>query len=242
MVIIKKIKRKQVLLILFVPLLGFSQNFSENIRFPLWTFHSTNTTCFGISVGAYSKVGSERFVRTNGIRLEVPGIGFLAPIGNGSPISYEVHDALWEDVDTSLKIKEGSLIIREIVNGINISSGSWGELKYNGITLALIAQNGNMQNGIAVAGVWNSITKSNGISICLLLNESFYANGIQVAITNHIVSFNGISIGLFNKTNLLNGVEIGLFNRSKRTRGIQIGLWNKNEKRQLPFINWNFKD
>jgi hypothetical protein len=38
------------------------------------------------------------------------------------------------------------------------------------------------------------------------------------------------------------GVQIALFNSSMNFKGIQIGLWNKNQKRSLPFINWNFKN
>lgn len=222
---------KKLLLIIFIclPILGFSQDYNEKLRLPIWTFHTHNTTIYGVSIGAFSHTGSERFVRTNGLRLEIPGIGFLAPLGNGSPIT---------GINT---LKSTSFVFSEIINGINISTGSWGNIKYNGITIGLIAQYGNLNNGLALAGLWNSMDKSNGIQISILINETLQSNGMQFSLSNKSIKTNGIQIGAVNGSQIINGVQIGLYNRSKETIGFQIGLWNVNEKRKLPIINWNFK-
>jgi hypothetical protein len=56
-------------------------------------------------------------------------------------------------------------------------------------------------------------------------------------------AFKGLCISaLRNQAKVGRGVQIALFNSSMNFKGIQIGLWNKNQKRSLPFINWNFKD
>ena len=76
--IIEKLFNRRVLLWLFVPLLSFSQNFNENICFPLWTMHTYDTTIYGMSVGIHSGFDNDRYVRTNGLRMELPGLGFAA--------------------------------------------------------------------------------------------------------------------------------------------------------------------
>jgi len=69
---------------------------------------------------------------------------------------------------------------------------------------------------------------------------------LQVGGFNQYVHFTGVQAGLYNdlenKSESFTGLQVGLFNRTKKLRGIQIGLININEKRILPFINWNFKD
>jgi len=222
---------KKLLLIIFIylPIFGFSQDYNENLRLPIWTFHTHNTTIYGVSIGAFSHTGSERFVRSNGIRLEIPGIGFLAPIGNGSPIT---------GIDT---LKSTNFVFSEIINGINISTGSWGNINYNGVTIGLIAQYGNLNNGLALAGLWNSMNMSNGIQISILLNETLQSNGMQFSLSNGSLKMNGIQIGAVNSSHISNGIQIGLYNKSKETIGFQIGLWNVNEKRKLPILNCNFR-
>jgi hypothetical protein len=52
---------------------------------------------------------------------------------------------------------------------------------------------------------------------------------------------NGVQLGgLANFSKKMDGLQIALFNKSENFRGLQIGLWNVNQKRKLPFINWNF--
>ena len=212
-----------------------SQEYNKKTRYLIGTFHTQNTTINGIAFGAFPQFNDKnRFVKTNGIRLEIPVIGILAPIGNGSPISR---------IDSiSGKFNRKEYKFDEIINGINISTGTVGDLSFNGITIGAIAQFGVMNNGIAIAGVWNAMDKSNGIQISGLLNETLYSNGIQISIQNSSIIMNGLQIGGFNYGKEMYGIQIGIFNKSKKTKGIQIGIWNVNEKRKFPLINWNFKD
>jgi hypothetical protein len=206
----------------------------RKFRAPIWTFHEKNTSIYGISVGAYPAFVGSRNTVTNGIRLEVPGVGFLLLILNGSPIN---------TVDTLTKnIKREDFNFSEIVNGINISTGSGGEINYNGISIALISQNGYLTNGIAIAGITNSMNKVNGISIGgLLVNEALQHNGIQIGGTNSAIIMSGIQISVVNSAKSMRGLQIGLINKANDSCGLQIGLWNINEHRRLPLINWSFK-
>ena len=192
-----------------------------------------NTTINGISLGAFPNLNeNSRFVKTNGIRLEIPGFGFLALLGNGSPISR---------IDSvSVKFNRKDYKFDEIINGINISTGTVGKVNYNGITIAAIAQFGELNNGIALAGMWNAMNKSNGLQISLLANEALYCNGLQIALGNSAIIMNGSQIGGNNYAKEMFGLQIGILNKSKKTKGIQIGIWNINEKRKFPIINWNF--
>ncbi|WP_100616345.1 LA_2272 family surface repeat-containing protein [Confluentibacter citreus] len=199
-------KNLTITIIFLISIKVLCQDFNEKTRYLFGTFHTQNTTINGISVGAFPEFNEKkRFVRTNGIRLEIPGLGLVGLLANGSLIRKEETD--------------------EIINGLNISGGTMGNVSFNGITLALLVQSGTENNGIAIAGLWNGIDKSNGIQIAVLLNEATYSNGIQIALSN--------------STEYMTGIQIGLLNKSKKTKGIQLGLWNINEKRKLPIINWN---
>lgn len=215
-------KNLTILIIFLISIKVFSQDFNEKTRYLFGTFHTQNTTINGISVGAFPQFNDkERFVRTNGIRLEIPGIGLVGFMANGSLIRKEEAD--------------------EIVNGLNISTGTMGNVSFNGITLALVTQSGTENNGFAIAGLWNGMDKSNGIQIAGLLNEATYNNGIQIAISNSTEDMVGLQIGGANYANeKMVGLQIGIWNKSKNTKGIQLGLWNINENRKLPIINWNF--
>ena len=74
-----------------------------------------------------------------------------------------------------------------------------------------------------------------------LFNDAYYMNGLQVGFSNNGHKIKGLQIGILgNNTHEMKGVQIGLINKSKKLKGLQIGLWNVNQKRKLPFINWNF--
>ena len=213
-------KKTILILIIFVSINTFSQEYNKKTRYLLGTFHTQNTTINGVSLGVFT---SGKYVKTNGIRLETPGIGFIAFMANNSLIPNR---------ETT-----------EIVNGINISSGTIGNVSYNGITLALVVQNGTVSNGIAIAGMWNAMGISNGIQASVLLNETTTSKGVQISIGNNTDIMKGIQIGGANYANKeMKGIQVGLYNESKKTKGIQIGLWNVNEKRKLPILNWNFKN
>jgi hypothetical protein len=214
----------------------FSQDTNKRkFRAPIWTFHEKNASIYGISVGAYpAGLGYERNTATNGIRLEVPGIGLLLLLVNGSPI---------DKVDTLKEgVKREDFDFSEIVNGINISTGSAGAMNYNGISIAIVSQNGYLTNGIAIAGLTNSMNKVNGVSIGgILVNEALQHNGIQIGGGNSAIIMSGLQIGVVNVAKSMRGLQIGMINETKDSFGFQLGLWNKNEHRRLPVINWNFK-
>ena len=223
-------------------MLGFSQSFKKNVKFPFWTMHTKNTTIHGLSWGIHSGFDNDRYVRTNGLRLETPGLGFAIFLLYDYPIMWRISELEEKEDYTHFELDKKELHISEVVNGINVSSGSLGGLSYNGITIGVFAQNGVLNNGIALAGVWNSLAKSNGITASFIINETFYNRGLQLALRNTSFDMKGVQIGLINNSIKAVGLQIGGYNKSKKTRGIQIGLWNRNEKRKLPFINWNFKD
>jgi hypothetical protein len=84
--------------------------------------------------------------------------------------------------------------------------------------------------------------------------KGFYIGGVMTIVNSlsgfamtgvhtRAYTFKGLCISaLRNQAKIGRGVQIALFNSSMNFKGIQIGLWNKNQKRSLPFINWNFKD
>ena len=181
----------------------------------LGTFHTENKIFNGLSFGFASTMADDRNVKTNGLRLEIPGIGFLSFMGNGFPNAKEPFDL------TNHRFSE-------VINGLNISTGSWCDCNYNGLTIAAVGQYGKLGQGFSLAGGWNIIDKQNGLQIALIANSSYYMNGVQIS------AFNYINTG--------NGLQIGIFNKSENFKGIQIGLWNVNQKRKLPLINWNFKE
>lgn len=178
------------------------------------TFHTSNVEYNGLSFGFVSTMEDNRNVRTNGLRLEVPGIGIVSFMGNGLPNATEPFDL------TNYKYSE-------VINGLNISTGSWCDCNYNGLTFAAVGQYGKLGNGFSLAGGWNIIDKQGGVQIAIIANSSYYMKGVQISGSNYINSGSGL--------------QIGLLNRSKNFKGIQIGLWNVNQKRKLPVLNWNFK-
>ncbi|WP_299107439.1 hypothetical protein [uncultured Tenacibaculum sp.] len=211
-----------------------AQKSKRKLRPILWTIHSKNTDIIGASIGILPKevFRDSTLTRTFGVRIEAPGLGLLLPLAPRSPIS------------TSEKSYQASLHQEpiEVVYGINLSSGSLANTQINGISGALIGQYLIKMNGISFATLGNLIERNNGISVAIVGNETYKTNGISASISgNSTVKLNGMQIGGYNETKHLNGVQIGIFNTSKKSKGIQIGLWNKNEKRTLPFINWNFK-
>jgi hypothetical protein len=232
-------KMKNLILIiasvLLIGKIGFSQSLeNRKIRLPIWTFHQKNVSIYGVSLGAYSLVGDYRNTVTNGIRIEAPGLGFIGWIFGGSQL---------DRIDTITNgIKRKDFSFSEIVNGLNISSGSLGSINYNGLTLALGAQSGELLNGLSIVGLTSSFHKINGVCIGgILVNETLQLNGIQVSLGNSAVVMSGLQIGGVNEAKTMKGIQIGIVNKTYKSKGIQIGLWNINEHRKFPITNWNFK-
>ncbi|MFY0629945.1 MAG: hypothetical protein JXR05_06150 [Flavobacteriaceae bacterium] len=227
-------KKLIIALILFTISLSVSSQ-DQKLRPILWTTHSQNTDIVGVSVGIFPKeiFRDTTLTRTFGVRIEAPGLGLFFPLIPRSPIS------------RSLEAYENAMnnTPNEIVYGINISSGSNYQTEIHGVSLALIGQYIHKINGITIAGLGNITERYNGITISGLENDSFKTNGMAVSlVANSSQYFNGVQVSAQNfiKTKGT-GIQIGIYNEATNFKGIQLGLWNKNDKRILPFINWNFK-
>ncbi|MDH7445122.1 LA_2272 family surface repeat-containing protein [Aquimarina sp. 2201CG14-23] len=195
--------------------------------FPVWTYHSEHSDIYGLSLGVLPKdtFNDVSLTRSYGVRVEAPGFGlfyFMAPksfIKGGA--------------------KEDN--ITEKVYGFNVSGGSLRNIGVDGCSVALVGQYLQKMNGIAIAAMGNSVEEQKGIMAAFMMNEMFKGVGVSMALGNHAHYYQGLQIGVSNGIEEKGtGLQIGVFNKSKNFRGIQIGLWNKNERRSLPFINWQF--
>lgn len=227
---------KQLLCLLFLLLTmsSFGQNEKNKKKnyFPLWTFQQDSINIHGFSLGLWSSSDKPRHTKTNGIKLEIIGIGILLPLIPSSPIV--------KSDSTFLKLK--SMPLSERINGLSLSAtGTVCDCLTNGLTAGLIGQVNFQVNGISTSILGNFSQKHNGIMMALFVNEAFIMNGIQLGSLNISNKTKGLQIGVRNNANIMKGIQIGLFNKSKKLRGIQIGLWNVNQKRKFPLINWNFR-
>lgn len=106
----------------------------------------------------------------------------------------------------------------------------------------------------------NKMNTINGMQLSLINMEPTITNGVEISMSSNIGSHavtNGLAISPFfnihdeikgcsvaalaNVGKKCRGLQIGIFNKCDDFRGIQLGWWNENEKRKMPFINWNFK-
>lgn len=101
-------------------------------------------------------------------------------------------------------------------------------IKGMNVSLLGIVNEANI-HGINLSGINTIVYELHGCSVSAFTSSNYICKGISIS-------------AISNTSHCLTGVQIGLFNKSKRTKGIQIGLWNVNEKRKMPFINWNFRD
>lgn len=201
-------------------------------HFPIWTFHQDSIDINGLSVGILTYNDKPMLTNTNGIKFELIGMGIIFPLIPRSPIV--------ENDSSFVKLKLEPL--SERINGFNLSTtGTSCHCLTNGVNAGLIGQINYQVNGISVSVVGILNQKHNGI-MASWFNEAYYINGLQVGLTNLGQKAKGLQIGILNnKSKDLKGVQISLFNKADKLRGIQVGLWNVNDKRKLPFINWNFK-
>jgi hypothetical protein len=99
-----------------------------------------------------------------------------------------------------------------------------------------------VHNGLLISVLGTFTDQVNGISISLWMSMGKKVNGLSFNLLWNLYSeINGVSFGLVNYAGAIKGIQIGLINKTKEIRGFQFGLWNINEKRSLPFINWNFR-
>ncbi|MDQ1160966.1 hypothetical protein QE422_001334 [Chryseobacterium sp. SORGH_AS 447] len=106
----------------------------------------------------------------------------------------------------------------------------------------------------------NKMNKINGMQLSLINMEPTITNGLEINVSSNMGSSavtNGVAVSPFfnihhemkgfsiaplaNVGKKCRGLQIGIFNKCEDFRGIQLGWWNENEKRKLPFVNWNFK-
>ena len=186
--------------------------------FPIWTYHKKNINIHGISLGLASVFDEPRLTNTNGIKLELIGVGILVPLIPQSPIAQ--NDSAFAEL---MKAP-----VSERINGLNLSlSGTACDCVTNGVSAGFVGQ----------------ITrKVNGISASVFLNFTQVTNGVQAAFMNESYKLRGLQLGARNHAKSVKGFQVGLINSSRKLKGIQLGLWNVNDKRKLPLINWNFKD
>ncbi len=198
--------------------------------FPIWSYHQKNINIHGVSLGLWTGAATPRFTNTNGVKIELIGVGLGLLLMPHSPIA---------DDDSSYA-QMVNKPISEKINGLSLSAtGTACHCKTNGISVGAIGQINFQVNGLAASFIANFSQKHNGMMIALG-NEAYEMNGLQVGLANDAHRIKGVQIGLHNGGTEMKGVQLGLINKSSNFRGIQIGIWNVNQKRKLPFFNWNF--
>lgn len=186
--------------------------------FPIWTYHQSDINIHGISIGLLGTGDNLYKTYTNGVRIELIGLGFLYPFFLSKTTTYS------EDVFEKMKSED----LSERINGLNISaSGSICHCLTNGLLIGLVGHVNYRVNGITASMASNTIQAQ---------------NGFMVSANNNTHQMNGLQLGFVNGTRKLFGIQIGLFNYTDRAVGLQLGLWNVNSKRKLPIINWNFNN
>jgi hypothetical protein len=202
--------------------------------FPIGTYHQENANIHGVSVGLWTWRSEPRNVKTNGIKMEIIGVGILVALIPRSAIPDDRAD-----FDTLMKAP-----ISERVNGMVISAtGTACDCKVNGLSLGGYGQINRQVNGISITSMFNFTQVLNGFQFSLFMNETYKMNGLQLGglLSNNAHEMNGVQVGVNNGAEDANGVQIGLINKSENLNGIQIGLWNVNQDRKMPLINWHFK-
>jgi hypothetical protein len=202
--------------------------------FPIWTYHQKNVNIHGVSVGLGTASVNVRNVNTNGVKVELIGVGLLVFMILHSPIAQDR-----EEFDTLMKSP-----ISERINGAVVSAtGTVCDCTINGLTLGPLGQINRQVNGISLSVYMNFTQVVNGVQLGVGFNQVYKMNGVQIGglLSNSAYEMNGVQLGVENRAKEANGVQMGLFNKSERLNGIQIGLWNVNQERKLPFTKWNFK-
>lgn len=189
------------ILYLILTINSYGQVGNRKNYFPIWTFHQENINIHGISVGLWSVDSKPRYTNTNGIKVELIGIGLLMPLIPSSPVV----------TDDSAFIKLQKEPLSERINGLNLSaSGTVCNCLTNGLTAGTIGQLNFKVNGISTSLLMNFVQKQNGLMMAMF-NEAYYMNGMQ--------------IGLFNKSKKMRGIQIGLWNENQK-RKLPLINWN----------------
>lgn len=202
-----------------------------NLYFPIWTYHQKNAAIQGLSVGLWSIASDARNTHTNGVKLELIGVGWVMPLMGSSPVV---------DSDTALNVLLKTPL-SEKINGLNVSAtGAVCDCHTNGISVGSIGQINFQVNGVSISLLLNLSQKQNGIMVAFY-NEAFAINGLQLGFYNIGHKAKGLQVGgLRNEATKISGVQIGIVNSAQDLKGFQIGIWNTNQKRKLPLFNWSF--
>lgn len=173
-----------------------------------------NGVAIGLATQSFKYDDDSLTTRINGVNLELLGLGLFGPLVPSHPLlpdSIQAMQHVFPVLDTL--ISAGKTLKPYKINGLSISLGG-------------LAGHDIHMNGLTISGISSITSRVNGVSLAFMMNYN--------------VVVHGVSVGMVNESLEHKGLQIGLVNRSVRTRGFQIGLWNVNEKRALPFINWNF--
>lgn len=159
-----------------------------------------------------------KFQKVNGLNLEAsPNSIILMSFGINIPfegIFVGINDnlisnAAFMDDNTPTYIK---------INGLNISSGGFlGGANVNGLNISILTTM-NQMNGFSINASVIDTQKYNGISIAGIANISDFGNGIQIAPSNVCRNHTGIQIGLFNHSKNLRGMQFGLWNTNGKRK------------------------
>jgi hypothetical protein len=227
-------------------------------RFPVGLYTTGDSDIYGISFG----VGSDTYmdsdyvsVRSNGIRIEPISQSILF-----FTLIFPVDRVRYPKIPGEIS-EYAKKIPNEVINGLNLSCGTNAFADVNGVTVSAFVQSLRQTNGLSLSGAYSYSFRNNGVQFAIGGTSAVFSNGVllsaigtsvydgkglQIAFNNDYNQFMGLQVGMvnggFGKAESFKGLQIGLFNNAKKLKGIQIGLINKNEKRILPFINWNFKD
>lgn len=198
---------------------------SAQVYWPIWTHHDFDVEdIYGISFGFGSFFNKNCDV--NGIKVDIVGLGLFLPMGIGEDPYLKGNDSIALRTIDTVSFLDSNLYY---TNGLYLSMTGDKEERINGISIHPIGGLNEISNGVSVFGIMGFNSQTNGVMVTALYSSCGISKGVTIS-------------GLYNSSIQMNGLQISFFNRSLKTKGIQIGLWNKNEKRSLPFINWNFKN
>lgn len=172
---------------------------------------------FALGVGHYEN-HRITFQKINGLNIEASPISLaLITFGLNIPFEglfVGINDNLLSN--TAFMDDETKTYIQ--INGINISSGGFmGGAKMNGLNISVLTAM-NQMNGLSINAAVIGTKKFNGVSLAGIANISDYGNGIQIAPSNVCRNHKGIQIGLFNHSKNLRGLQLGLWNSNGKRK------------------------
>lgn len=172
---------------------------------------------FALGVGHYENQRIT-FQKINGLNIEASPLSLvLISFGLNIPFEglfVGINDNLLSN--TAFIDDETKTYIQ--INGVNISSGGFmGGAKMNGFNISVLTAMNEM-NGLSLNATVIGTKKFNGVSLAGIANISDYGNGIQIAPSNVCRNLRGIQIGLFNHSKNLRGLQLGLWNTNGKRK------------------------